>query len=141
MTTDIVGRKSLATKDERNIAQRIADAMMQVTYVQKEKRTGMRYSIVSHDDVTAKVRPALLANGVIYYISSLEISRDGNRTQAKGTVTFINVDNPSETITAHAAGDGVERRRRHPALVGPEMMLDAEAIVEAQVVAELQLAP
>ena len=45
MTTDIVGRKSLATKDERNIAQRIADAMMQVTYVQKEKRTGMRYSI------------------------------------------------------------------------------------------------
>ena len=36
------------------------------------------------------------------------------------------------------AGDRVERRRRHPAFVGTEMMLDAEAVVEAEIVAELQ---
>ena len=40
-----------------------------------------------------------------------------------------------------AAGDRVEGGRRHPALVGAEMMLDAEAVVEAELVAELQLAP
>src|SRR5437016_383055 len=35
---------------------------------------------------------------------------------------------------SRAAGDGVERGRRHPAFVGAEMMLDAEAVVEAEFV-------
>ncbi len=48
-----------------NLHQRIAKAMEKVTYVQKDKKQGMRYSIVSHDVVTAKVRPALLEAGVI----------------------------------------------------------------------------
>jgi uncharacterized protein YpuA (DUF1002 family) len=58
-----------------NLYQRIALAMQSVSYVQKEKKQGMRYSIVSHDDVTSKVRPALLANGVIYYVSALAIKQ------------------------------------------------------------------
>ncbi len=37
--------------------------------------------------------------------------------------------------------DHIEPGRRHPAFVGPEMVLDAEAIVEAEVVAERELAP
>ena len=47
----------------------------------------------------------------------------------------------AEPLGSHAAGDGIERGRRHPAFVGAEMVLDAEAVVEAEVVAELQLAP
>ncbi len=47
----------------------------------------------------------------------------------------------AEPLGSRAAGDGVERRRRHPAFVGAEMMLDAEAVVEAEIVAELKLAP
>ena len=38
---------------EKNIYQRIAAAMAEVDYIQKEKKNGMRYSIVSHDAVTA----------------------------------------------------------------------------------------
>jgi hypothetical protein len=41
---------------QRNIHQRLHAAMGEVDYIQKEKRQGMRYSIVSHDAVTAKVR-------------------------------------------------------------------------------------
>ena len=47
----------------------------------------------------------------------------------------------AQALGSRAAGDGVERRRRHPAFVGAEMMLDAEAVVEAEVVAERKLAP
>ena len=47
----------------------------------------------------------------------------------------------AQPLGPRAAGDGVERGRRHPAFVGPEMMLDAEAVVEAEVVAERKLAP
>ncbi len=46
-----------------------------------------------------------------------------------------------QPLGARAAADGVERGRRHPAFVGTEMMLDAEAEVEAELVAELQFAP
>src|SRR5690242_6775097 len=52
---------------KRNIAQRINAAMAEVDYIQKEKKSGMNYSIVSHDAVTAKVRPILQAHGVVYY--------------------------------------------------------------------------
>ena len=49
-----------------NIAQRINAAMADVDYIQKEKKSGMNYSIVSHDAVTAKVRPILQKHGVVY---------------------------------------------------------------------------
>ena len=42
-----------------NIAQRINAVMAEVDYIQKEKKPGMQYNIVSHDAVTAKVRPIL----------------------------------------------------------------------------------
>ena len=42
---------------------------------------------------------------------------------------------------ARAGADGVKARRRHPAFVGTEVMLDAKRIVEAKLVAQLQLAP
>ena len=37
-----------------NIAQRISAAMNDVDYIQKEKKQGMQYTIVSHDAMTLK---------------------------------------------------------------------------------------
>ena len=48
-----------------NVYQRLAEAMKEVTYVLKEQKRGMQYSIVSHDAVTAKVQPALLKLGIV----------------------------------------------------------------------------
>ncbi len=76
-----------------NIHQRLAKAMEAVTYIQKEKKAGMRYSIVSHDAVTAKVRPALLAKhkdervlvfcGVTKIADSLGIPSYHNKSKEK----------------------------------------------------------
>ncbi|NBW29266.1 hypothetical protein EBR37_02700, partial [bacterium] len=89
-----------------NIYQRLAKVMGEVDYIQKEKKQGMRYSIVSHDAVTAKVRPILLKHGIVYHISDLWHEQVGNRTQVKLVVTFVNVDAPEETIDSYSIGYG-----------------------------------
>jgi hypothetical protein len=47
----------------------------------------------------------------------------------------------AQALGARAGADRIKARRRHPALVGPEMMLDAERLVEAEFVAQCELAP
>ena len=47
----------------------------------------------------------------------------------------------AQPLGARPGTDRIKRRRRHPALVGPEMMLDAERIIETKFVAGLKLAP
>ena len=58
-------------------------------------------------------------------------------------------DKPMPNVTADgitdshrsAGGNRVEARRRHPAFVRPEMVLDAKAVVEAEFIAQLEFAP
>src|ERR1700689_4245592 len=47
----------------------------------------------------------------------------------------------AQPFGARAGADRVKARRRHPALVGAEMMLDAERMVEAERIAQSKLAP
>ncbi len=42
---------------------------------------------------------------------------------------------------AGGGGDSIQVGRRHPALIGSEMMLDAKAVIKAEFVSHLQLAP
>ena len=90
-----------------NLHQRLAAAMQQVSYIQKEKPSGMQYSIVSHDAVTAKVRPALLDNGIVYYPTDLEYVQNGNRTEVKMIIRFVNIDEPTDYIDVPSLGFGI----------------------------------
>ena len=47
----------------------------------------------------------------------------------------------AQPLGARAGADRIETWRRHPALVGPEMMLDAEGVIETDIVAQSELAP
>ena len=47
----------------------------------------------------------------------------------------------AQPLGARAGADRIKARRRHPAFVGTEMMLDAERMVEAELVAQCKLAP
>ena len=98
----------------RNIAQRIAAVMGEVDYVQKEKKSGMNYSIVSHDAVTAKVRPLLHKHGVIYYPRGLSVTQNGNRTEAVFTVRFENIDDRTDYIDVETFGYGVDPQDKGP---------------------------
>jgi hypothetical protein len=101
-------------RTERNIAQRIAAVMGEVDYVQKEKKQGMNYSIVSHDAVTAKVRPLLHKHGVIYYPRGLQVQQNGNRTEAVFMVRFENIDDRTDFIDVETIGYGVDPQDKGP---------------------------
>lgn len=98
----------------QNIYQRLAAVMGEVDYIQKDKKQGMRYSIVSHDVVTAKVRPLLLKHGIVYPVSVLEHWQDGNMTGAKVEVAFVNIDDPSDRIVVNAFGHGIDDQDKGP---------------------------
>lgn len=99
-----------------NIAQRINAAMAQVDYVQKRqpKDNGMKYSFVSHDAVTKKVRPILQAHGIVYYPHDLNVTQSGNRTEAVFVVRFENIDDRTDFIDVATFGYGVDGQDKGP---------------------------
>ena len=98
----------------RNIAQRINAVMGEVDYIQKEKKAGMQYTIVSHDKVTGLVRPFLHQHGVIYYPHDLHVSQNGNRTEAVFSVRFENIDDRTDFIDVATFGYGVDAQDKGP---------------------------
>ncbi len=100
--------------DAKNVHQRLAEAMRAVKYIQKERKSGMQYTIVSHDSVTAKVRPALLDAGIVYYPVSMTHSQNGNRTEIALSVRFVNIDKPNDYIDVPALGYGVDNQDKGP---------------------------
>jgi hypothetical protein len=97
-----------------NIYQRLAAAMAEVTYIQKENKKGMNYSIVSHDAVTAKVRPVLLKNGIVYHPTAIDAQQSGNRTEVRLVVRFVNVADPKDTFDVPSLGYGIDAQDKGP---------------------------
>lgn len=100
--------------DKKNVHQRLAAAMAEVDYIQKEQKKGMNYTIVSHDAVTAKVRPVLLKNGIVYYPVRCEHLHNGNRAECSLTVRFVNVDEPSDFFDVPSFGYGIDTQDKGP---------------------------
>lgn len=98
----------------KNVHQRLAAAMEEVDYIQKERKQGMNYTIVSHDAVTAKVRPVLLKNGIVYYPVRCEHLHNGNRAECSLTVRFVNVDEPSDYFDVPTFGYGIDTQDKGP---------------------------
>lgn len=97
-----------------NIYQRLHAAMGDVDYIQKERKQGMNYTIVSHDAVTAKVRPVLHKHGIVYHPHSLDYVQDGNRTQVNLVVRFVNVDKPDDFVDVPCLGYGIDSQDKGP---------------------------
>lgn len=97
-----------------NVHQRLAAAMGDVDYIQKEKKQGMNYTIVSHDAVTAKVRPVLLKHGIVYYPVRCEHIHNGNRAECSLTVRFVNVDQPTDFFDVPTFGYGIDPQDKGP---------------------------
>jgi hypothetical protein len=97
-----------------NILQRLNAVMQEVDYIQREEKKGMSYKIVSHDKVTALVRPALVKHGIVYWPSAFNIHQDGNRTQLHCKVIFANMDDRSDFIEVDSLGHGIDNQDKGP---------------------------
>lgn len=97
-----------------NIYQRINAVQQEIDFVQKEKKQGMRYSIVSHDAVTAKVRPLMVKHGIVYYPLKFKMEQVGNRTQLICQVAFQNIDDVTDRMLVDTAGFGIDDQDKGP---------------------------
>lgn len=99
----------------KNIYQRLHAVMQEVEYVQKEaKKVNNQYSFVSHDGVTAKVRPSFVKHGIVYHPVDLVQTVNGNRTEATFKVRFVNVDFPDDFVDVPTFGYGIDPQDKGP---------------------------
>lgn len=96
------------------IYERIHKVMGEVDFVGKEKKEGMSYSIVSHDAVTALVRPILHKWGVVYHPVELTSRQDGNRTETVLTVRFVCADKRDDFFDVPSLGYGIDSQDKGP---------------------------
>lgn len=105
--------------ESKNIYQRINAVMKEVEYVRKDAKV-QGYSAVTHDMVTAVLRPHLVKAGIAVQLEQLQSNLLERRDKAAGinmhlysgdyAVHFVNIDQPEDrvtvTINAHAADNG-----------------------------------
>ena len=108
-----------------NIYQRLNEVRKAVAFIQKDKAVstgGGSYMAVTHDQVTATVRPHLIENGIMIVprLTKAVTVQDSGMTTAKGIpiiryeatfdIDFVNCDEPTDkatvTIEAHALDNG-----------------------------------
>ena len=104
---------------DKNIYQRINAVMKEVSYVQKDSMV-QTYKAVSHDMVTAVIRPQLVKHGIVVQLEQLRSEILVKRDKKAGenmhlysgdyAIHLVNMDNPDDrvsvTINAHAADNG-----------------------------------
>lgn len=95
-----------------NIAQRLHLAMTNVEYVQKQRPNagaegkGLKYSVVTHDAVTALVRAALVKCGVVAVPIRNQLEIRGSMSICQITMRFQNIDSMSDFMDVESVGNG-----------------------------------
>lgn len=109
-----------------NIFQRVNAVRTAISYVKKDKEvTGAGYMAVTHDAVTAAIRPSLIEHGIVVIVS-LVSSRvaDTGATTGKGVpyiryegtydVSFVNCDTPDDRIVSRIESHAVDQGDKAP---------------------------
>ncbi len=104
----------MTTASTLNILQRLNAVMQELDYLQKEKKSGLQYSFVSHDKVTGAVRPYLVKHGIVCWPAAIDVKQEGNRTQVQCKVVFASIDDPSDCIEVESIGYGIDSQDKGP---------------------------
>lgn len=103
-----------------NVYQRLAWVAKRVAYIAKDRQMEsdyMSYRYVSHDKVVAMLRKPILDAGLMLITDVTDHTmrevegargRKAYLTEVKVAFTFINVDNPAESVTYHTVGQGMD---------------------------------
>ncbi len=107
-----------------NIAERLHLCMTLVEYVQKQRpkradelapgEKPMRYSIVTHDAVTALVRAALVKCGIVFTIETCKLDISGNMSIVNLVGRFTNIDDPADYLLQASCGNGIDTGDKGP---------------------------
>lgn len=98
-----------------NVFQRVHAIMTDLSYIQKgDSKVNGQYTFASHDDVSAKVHPLLVKHRVLAVPSVERATQEHNRTNIDLSVTFINIDNPSDNFAVKYPGYGIDTGDKGP---------------------------
>lgn len=113
-----------------NLYQRINEIRKEIKYVQKDKSvsTGASgsYKAVTHDQVTGMVREHMVKHGVVSYpvlVESTSLPKDVDanmimskqfRYEATYDFVFVNIDEPTETITIRIQAHAMDNADKAP---------------------------
>lgn len=73
-----------------------------------------QYKYVSHDAVTAALKPHLNKWRLVLLPSLVSAITNGDRTEVVLSVKIVNIDNPTETETVEGLGYGVDKSDKGP---------------------------
>jgi len=107
----------MAEKKQLTIHERKFAVMedMEGNPIAKDQKKGMQYMTLSHDKVTAAIRPLLIIHRIIPYASVIDHGRDGNLTWASVDVLFQNVDDKDDhPVLIRSFGYGVDAQDKGP---------------------------
>ncbi len=99
-----------------NVHQRIHLAMTLADYIQKDRKDGMKYTIVSHDKVTALVRDIFIRTGLTFAPTdgSEKWITNGNRFELKLAVRIQNIDDRDDFVDVLGFGYGIDPGDKGP---------------------------
>lgn len=116
--TDAVdaGTDKAPERQPQSLFEKIIAVMGEVGFIEKREARGkgLQYDYISHDDVAAVLRPALIKHGIVVFPTIVNHSKDGNRTELTVDVSFINAERPDERITVQSIGYGVDNSDKGP---------------------------
>ena len=98
----------------KNIHQKINQAMHDIKGVEKTQSGKAPYPTVKHEDLTKVVRPVFQKLGIVYYMTDMDVTREGNNTIAKFTLRLVNVDNPQDVLDVDTLGYGIDNQDKGP---------------------------
>lgn len=101
--------------EKKGIYQKLHAIMSEAkTVVKEDRKVNNQYRFVSHDAVTQELHPLLVKHGVLILPKVLEVRQDGNRTEAKYLIEFLNVEDPTDVYETVAVGYGIDSQDKGP---------------------------
>lgn len=110
-----------------NVYQRMRAVMVEIGYVRKDKKVdgfGGGYMAVTHDNVTAHVRPVMLKYGLLAIPRDMEFTALQSEETSKGATIHIvrvslntrfqNIDDPSDYVDVPSFADGKDAGDKAP---------------------------
>lgn len=108
--------------DDASLWQRVNAVMRVVGFLEKDKVHEIRkegkkvgeFDYISHDAVTAAIRPACVRYGISVLPNVVDHNKDGNRTELTVDTAFINIDKPEEQAVIRTVAYGVDNSDKGP---------------------------
>jgi len=104
-------------RKEKNIHQRLNSVMAEVSYIKKDKKIDMGkggFRVTGHDNVTKLIHPLLVKHGISLIPSVEDMTQEGNRTRARMSFDWVNIDEPEDKFTNECVAYGIDSQDKGP---------------------------